>query len=486
MGKKRAKTRSNVPLLSESGFDELTRHFDFNSLLSKLREIGLFIQDLEHKKVYPNQLWRSWGYRDEDMAYGNFINFVHPDDRKNVEDALGELDHSGEAYASVLFRIRTASGDWRWINSTSVAITTGPDGELLRYIGFDYDLTEQMEARREAERLAREAETLASAAAIINTELDLQHTIDAILEQAELVIPYSSASVQLLKGDHLELVGGRGFKNIHDILGENFPIPGDNPNTRVVQDREPMILDDELRERYPRFLEIASPDIMAWMGVPLISREEIIGMMTFDRNSKPGFTKRELKLAQGFANHVAIALQNARHYEEMRSLSTRDALTGCFNRRWMYEAIEQQMELSIRHGQELSLIMYDLDDFKMLNDSYGHLFGDRVLKTVTEITRKALRKTDSLCRYGGEEFVIILPQTSESDAFETAERIRIAMEEHSWFPDSEDGVTLSIGCASMQISDLKHQESFLTRVDSALLHSKKTGKNRSTRYSAMR
>jgi PAS domain S-box-containing protein len=259
MGKKRAKTRSNVPLLSESGFDELTRHFDFNSLLSKLREIGLFIQDLEHKKVYPNQLWRSWGYRDEDMAFGNFINFVHPDDRKNVEDALGALDHSGEAYASVLFRIRTASGDWRWINSTSVAITTGPDGELLRYIGFDYDLTEQMEARREAERLAREAETLASAAAIINTELDLQHTIDAILEQAELVIPYSSASVQLLKGDHLELVGGRGFKNIHDILGENFPIPGDNPNTRVVQDREPIILDDELRERYPRFLEIASP-----------------------------------------------------------------------------------------------------------------------------------------------------------------------------------------------------------------------------------
>jgi PAS domain S-box-containing protein len=289
MGKKRAKTRSNIPLLSESGFDELTRHFDFNSLLTKLREIGLFIQDLEHKKVYPNQLWRSWGYRDEDMAYGNFINFVHPDDRKNVEEALGELDHSGEAYASVLFRIRTASGDWRWINSTSVAVTTGPDGELLRYIGFDYDLTEQMEARREAERLAREAETLASAAAIINTELDLQHTIDAILEQAELVIPYSSASVQLLKGDHLELVGGRGFKNIHDILGENFPIPGDNPNTRVVQDREPMILDDELRERYPRFLEIASPDIMAWMGVPLISREEIIGMMTFDREFQTRF-----------------------------------------------------------------------------------------------------------------------------------------------------------------------------------------------------
>jgi diguanylate cyclase (GGDEF)-like protein/PAS domain S-box-containing protein len=473
------------PVVEKREISGLTFNLDVETILEKLRDLGLFIQDLEHGKVYPNKLWEEWGYREEDMAFGNFIRYVHLDDQQKVREAVESLDAIDEPYNSVLFRFRTADGSWRWILSTSLTVTRDDDGKLLQYIGFDYDLTDQAEARQRAERSAREAETLASAAAIINSELDLKHTIGAILEQAYLVLPFASASVQLLGDGYLEIVGGKGFGNASDIVGLRFPIPGNNPNTALIDRREPLILDTDLRDRFPRFIEITNPNLIGWMGVPLINRDEVIGMMTFDRDREPAFSKHELAIAKSFANHVAIALQNARLYEDMRALSIRDGLTGCYNRRWMYELMEQQMDLSIRHGQELSLIMYDLDDFKGLNDNYGHLFGDRVLKTVTDIARGMLRKTDSLCRYGGEEFIIILPQTDEAAAFEIAERIRIAILEHRWFPDSDDSVTLSLGCASMQISDVKHQESFLSRVDTALLRSKADGKNRCTRYTAM-
>ncbi len=464
---------------------ENPQNLDTDVIVTKLRQLGLFIQDLEHHRVYPNALWSAWGYSEEDMVFGNFINFVHPEDREKVRRAVEDLNTTAEPYNSVLFRIKTAQGQWRWVYSTSLTVTRDAQGNLLQYIGFDYDLTEQMEARERAEHLAREAETLSSAAAIINSQLDLTHTIVAILEQAKLVLPFSSASVQLLKGDVLEIVGGKGFANPSEISGMTFPIPGDNPNSEVVRTREALMLGTEIRTRFPGFVAQTNPDITAWMGIPLISKDELIGILTFDRKQEPGFSTHEQKLAGSFGNHVAISLQNSRLYEDVKALSIRDPLTACYNRRQMYEIMEQQMELSIRHGQELSVILFDLDNFKDLNDNYGHLFGDRVLKTVTTLTREMLRMSDSLCRFGGEEFVIILPHGDESTAVEIAGRIRKTMEEHGWFPDSQKPVTLSLGCAAMQLSDLKNCDALISRADSALLRAKKAGKNRVVRYSSM-
>ena len=469
---------------SDSTQDPTDLQLDLHTLIQKLRDMGLFIQDVERGRVFPNRLWYSWGYTDDDMRYGHFLEFVHPEDRSSVSRAVENLERD-KPYTDVKFRIRTASGEWRWIHSNSIAITRNADGSIRRYIGFDYDLTEQVQAQQRAERLAREAETLASAAAIINNQEDLSGTICAILEQAKLVLPFKNASVQLLRYDRLELVGGTGFADLQKVLGITFPIPGDNPNTEVVQTREARRLGPELRLRYPRFREIAGADITNWMGIPLINRNELIGMITFDRSDGTAFTDHEMALAGGFGNHVSVALRNAQLYEQMRELSIRDELTGCYNRRWMYEMIGQQMELGIRYAEDLSLIIFDLDDFKSINDTYGHIAGDRILKTATEITRDALRSTDTLFRFGGEEFVILLPHTDQISACEIGNRIRLAVQSHPWFPDGQDAVTISLGCSSLREDEPHQPEALLARADNALLQAKRGGKNRCIGYACM-
>lgn len=457
----------------------------YNEFISRLRKIGLFIHDLESGKVYPNDLWYEWGYSDADLNSHHFLTFIHPDDQQRVKNMLSELKLHDDSDASVVFRIRNAAGQWRWVYAAYFVVLRESDRKMQQFIGFEFDLTAQMSARESAEQIAQEAETLASAAAIINANLDIQSTVSAILEQANKVMSFYSASVQLLREGYVEIVGGTGFTEDLKVIGMRFPIPGDNPNTAVIQHQEPLILDPEAMRSFNGLHLKVDKEVRNWMGIPLVSKGGVVGMITFDRTESRRFSEHELQLGQNFANHVAIALRNAQLYEEMRHLSIRDALTGCYNRRWMFDQLDQQMDVAIRYGHSLSLIMFDLDNFKMINDRYGHLFGDRALKTVTDITRDLLRKSDFLCRYGGEEFTIILSHTDEEDAWEIGERIRQAVANHEWYSGSDEALTLSLGCTVMQHSDVRQVEAFITRADTALMSAKQSGKNRCVKFSSL-
>jgi diguanylate cyclase (GGDEF)-like protein len=126
------------------------------------------------------------------------------------------------------------------------------------------------------------------------------------------------------------------------------------------------------------------------------------------------------------ANEAAMALENARLYEEARSLADRDPLTGFYNHRYLHERFGEEVVRAQRTGQPLSVLMLDLDDFKLVNDTFGHLFGDRVLAWTAELIRSTLRASDIPARYGGDEFAILLPDTGPDAANHAAERIRAA------------------------------------------------------------
>jgi diguanylate cyclase (GGDEF)-like protein/PAS domain S-box-containing protein len=458
---------------------------DLSEFFGKLRKIGLFIQDREHGEVYPNIHWYRWGYDKADMKDGKFIEFVHPDDRPKVKAALDNLERENSGNTDVLFRLRTRDGQWRWIYSTSISVSRDEEGRIRSYIGFDYDVTDQMKEKQRAERLASEARTLASAAAIINGQLDLQHTIDAILQQAELVVPFSSASVQINRGDSLEIIGGRGFLSIENMIGSRFPIPGDNPNTKIVETRMPLVINSDLEDQYPDFQGMSERDILCWMGIPLIHRREIIGVMTYDRIDGPMFTDEELELGCNFANHVAIALSNATLYEETRKISVRDHLTGVYNRRWMFDSLQREMESAQRYGHSLSLLLFDFDNFKQINDIHGHVYGDQVLITVSGMAQSLLRGSDILCRYGGEEFAAILPHSDEAGAKEIGNRIRESVENCRWEIGEDFQATISLGAAAMIPGDIKRPEALVTRADQALYYAKNHGKNRCTGFSEL-
>jgi diguanylate cyclase (GGDEF)-like protein/PAS domain S-box-containing protein len=343
-----------------------------------------------------------------------------------------------------------------------------------------------------AETRAREAETLRQASAAVVATLKRDEAIERILEELNRVVPYDSASVQLLLGKELEIVGERGFSNPNAVIGLRFPINLDTPNSSVFKQAEPVIIADA-QAKYEAFLKPPHDHIRGWMGVPLKVKDRIIGMLALDSIQPNRFTNVHGRLATAFADQVAIALENTRLFEETQWLAIHDSLTGLYNRRHYMSLAWGEFQRATRYGKPLSVIMLDIDHFKRVNDTYGHLIGDQVLQLIANICDKQLRVHDVIGRYGGEEFVILLPETAavslissndEDEPYEiepakvVAERLRSVVE--STIINTARGdisVTISLGIAELN-SDIKKIDQLIDCADQALLNAKKMGRNR--------
>lgn len=158
---------------------------------------------------------------------------------------------------------------------------------------------------------------------------------------------------------------------------------------------------------------------------------------------------------------------------ELQSLSAADPLTGIYNRAKFDEELNRWVSFCQRYNQPLSLVFFDIDDFKKVNDSYGHLAGDNVIKNIVELISRSIRSTDVFARWGGEEFIILLPDTDILQAAEMAERMRVRIQENQY--GIAEGVTCSFGIAALKNDETAR--SFLRRADELLLHAKASGKN---------
>lgn len=343
----------------------------------------------------------------------------------------------------------------------------------------------------EAEDRATEAETLRQASAAVAATLEREVAIERILEELNRVVPYDSASVQLLVGNELEIVGERGFKVTDSVIGLRFPITVNTPNSVVVAQGEPFIIDDA-PETYESFRDPPHDHIHGWMGVPLKVHDKIIGMLALDSIQPCRFSQDHSRVAAAFADQVAIALENTRLFEETQWLAIHDSLTGIYNRRHFMSLAWAEFQRSIRYETPLSAIMLDIDHFKNVNDTYGHLTGDQVLQFIARLCEKNLRINDLISRYGGEEFLILLPETraTTSSAKDlarpteiepakiVAERLRMAVEGATITTDRGDiKLTISLGIAELS-AETRNIEQLIDHADLALLDAKGQGRNR--------
>ncbi|MBI5353849.1 MAG: diguanylate cyclase [Chloroflexi bacterium] len=336
---------------------------------------------------------------------------------------------------------------------------------------------EKVRLFQQEQRHAQESETLRQAGTIVAATLEQDEAIERILVQLERVVPYDTASVQLLGEGYLEIVGGRGWSDSAAVVGMRFPIPGDNPNTVVIQERRALILADA-PSVHAAFREGVHSHIHSFLGVPLIVGNQVIGMLAVD-NAKPDFyTSDHARLVAAFADQVALAIQNARLFSEVQKLASTDSLTGLHNRHHFMELSKREFGRARRYQRPLAVIMIDIDHFKQVNDTYGHAAGDQVLKIVAERCRKTVRDIDILGRYGGEEFAALLLETSLEGAQIVAERLRHCVSEPAINLDGHSlTVTMSVGvttlderCTSLDI--------LLVRADKALYLAKQAGRNR--------
>ena len=189
------------------------------------------------------------------------------------------------------------------------------------------------------------------------------------------------------------------------------------------------------------------------------------------------FDWQEESIFNRFCSHITVTLEKIHLFNEIKVLSIHDGLTGIHNHMYIVGKLESEVERSKRYGTSFSVVLFDIDDFKMINDVYGHLAGDCVLKRITQIMKDNLRTIDRLGRYGGEEFLIILPETDPGKAFIVAERLRSSIEDEVIeFDNNLIRTTVSGGVASYAPG--REAKGIIKIADDNLYHAKKDGKNR--------
>lgn len=242
----------------------------------------------------------------------------------------------------------------------------------------------------------------------------------------------------------------------HDLVNQH-PIYAlaDYPETRrVLETQATVIIDAESETANPAEVAILREDGYRTLAMlPLIAKGQSVGLVELLSSDGRPFDDGRLALARTMANEAAMALENARLYEAARSLADRDPLTGFFNHRFLYERLGEEFVRARRSRRPLSLLMLDIDDFKLVNDTFGHQFGDRCLVHLAEIVRSSLRASDVPARYGGDEFAVILPEADMSAAQGVADRITEELARRPLVADGRGPVpmTVSIGVASADL-----------------------------------
>ncbi|MCB2201108.1 sensor domain-containing diguanylate cyclase [bacterium] len=253
---------------------------------------------------------------------------------------------------------------------------------------------------------------------------------------------------------------------------------------RLVRERKPRLIgtgeEDGLMN--PHLAEIAR--LREGLIIPLSYEKRVVGILSLFYQYPTGLQQKELERMQQVGEVIARSVENSNAHENMRRMATVDPLTSLYNRRSFTDQIMKEMRRSQRYKQRFSLILIDLDNFKNYNDNNGHLMGDHLLQQLAQVLKKSVRAQDIVCRYGGEEFAIILPHTSLDDGYVVAEKIRSIVAETT-FPAMESQpagfVSLSAGIADTRQGAATHQE-LVDQADRALYYAKEMGRNRSEKY----
>lgn len=211
--------------------------------------------------------------------------------------------------------------------------------------------------------------------------------------------------------------------------------------------------------------------------LPIIYKSVPLGVLVLASAST--FTADHRARIEMFLHGLGLAMNNALAHDHLQRLAALDPLTGVYNRRFGLRRLHEEYERAVRMSSPLSVLMFDLDHFKVVNDTYGHLIGDRVLKSICGIARSLLREGDVLLRYGGEEFLAILPGASAQDMQLVAERIRKTAEESALSDGAKTvRVTLSVGGVAFPNQNIAGEDALIQLADEALYKAKASGRNR--------
>jgi len=271
----------------------------------------------------------------------------------------------------------------------------------------------------------------------------------------------------------------------------------------VLRTKESIVIDDMSQSNIFDTSYVSSRLIKSLFCAPLILQGELRGIIYLENNLLPSvFTEEKVKFLQHLSGQIVISIENTIVYsrleekikqrtkdleaskEELKLLASIDPMTKLYNRRYFSEVSEDIFNMSKRTANDISLVMFDIDDFKSVNDTYGHHIGDKVIIGVADILLEHTRKSDIVCRFGGEEYIILLPDTDMESSMQIAETIRGLVENMviTYDQDKKLQVTISVGVAMADVIEDDDIEISINRADNALYEAKRSGKNKVRSY----
>ena len=359
------------------------------------------------------------------------------------------------------------------------------DLEMLEMLGARAAIAIHNARLHAAERQQRElASTLQDIGIRLATELDPEAILDTLLESVERVVPYDTACILMMDqaAKRVWVERSRGYEKfgvtqfVTHFRTDMAPLRN---LSHMAANRRPFVIAHV--EDDPEWVPTeTSRHIRSWAGAPILARGRVLGFLSLDK-VEPGYYNAEMaeRLA-AFAAQAGLALENANLYAEQQRLAVTDGLTGIANRRHFDVALSRELHRAARTQRPTGLVMLDLDDFKQYNDTYGHLAGDELLRAVAVTLAQSLRSADTIARFGGEEFVIILPETDLEAAHLAAERLRLLIAHLPLRPAGIEAkpVTISLGVSAAPLHATT-ATALVEAADRAMYQAKARGRNQS-------
>ncbi len=448
----------------------MNRFLDVKVLLSLLESmnIGVLFIDSDDVVQYCNAAAQVMTKIQPEAIIGRKIHYCHPGDiQDEINDLIGKMKE-----------IKVPS--WQKIHNEPyqehmISTVFSPEGEFLGVVMIILDVKGQKELTDRLKKSERELAALFKASHTISSSLNLNDVLFKILLLAGEVINFSSGTIYLLDEERESIVpmattdcllGGRSPETI------DYYMP-DNVIAFAVRSGEMVTLE----QGKPGFYQISKrPETNIILILPLKDQDESLGVLVVESEDRDIFRLEEQELLNTFANHAAVAIRNAQLFTRTKQMAIMDGLTDLYNRQYFDQILNQAITQVKRKNSFLTIIMVDVNDLKFINDYFGHVMGDYVIKAAASVLQRSVRETDTVCRYGGDELVILLPNTSEEEAVIVHKRIleNVAKwnEEENKYPDI--GLSLSIGCATAQGKD--GLSDILTRADKKMYEDKRRHK----------
>lgn len=396
-------------------------------------------------------------------------------------------------------------------------------GQVSGMASIGEDITERRRAQ-DAEREQRAlAEALSDTASAMTTSLNLDETLDRILENVGKVVPHDAVGISLIQKNRVVVIRSKGSSQYdskaEDQL-ENLSVAFGKLKSlkHMLETGEAFVIPDTYNE--PSWVITPLTEwIRSYIGAPISAQGRVIGFLNLNSATPNFFNETHLERLSTFSSQAAIAIENARLFEQsqrelgarrraeaslrrandklktqlqeieslqaklqeqtvlLREETIRDPLTGLYNRRYLEEMLTREIARAERGGSPMSILMLDVDHFKNVNDVYGHPVGDLVLKALAGKLTAGTRRADIVCRYGGEEFAIILVEASLKNAFQRADKLRQTVQEMAIpYQDGTLRITISAGVATYPDHSQDGKE-LLELADQALYAAKQAGRN---------